>query len=243
MLGRIRRHHYLSILGAQVALLFISAVMGDHIYLRLLFVAAMLLVFGTVIITIWKESRLPIIIAVTSAVVAMACGVVGHMLLGTFAKMHFVHGPGEPADWLLAISCAAYLVFIVVAIVSIARDVFLHDKITMNVIVGSVCVYMLVGMFFGFLYAVLALANPHMFYMGNVLPESINISDFFYLSYSTLTTSGFGDLTATHPVARVIVSLEAVIGSLYIAVMVAGLVATYFAQRKNLPPHVEHPHL
>lgn len=239
MLGRIRRLHYLSILGAQVAMLFIAAVMGDHIVLRLLFVAAMLLVFGTIISAIWKESRLPVIIAITSAVVAMACGVVGHLLLGTFAKMHFVHAPGEPADWLLAISCAAYLVFIFMAIISIARDVFLHDKITANVIVGSVCVYMLIGMFFGFLYAVLALVNPDMFYMGGATPSNINLSDFFYFSYSTLTTSGFGDLAAVHSVARIIVSLEAVIGSLYIAVMVAGLVATYFAQRKDNPPHLK----
>ena len=51
--------------------------------------------------------------------------------------------------------------------------------------------------------------------------------DFLYFSFTTLTTLGYGDMTGLHPVARVWSTLEAITGSLYIAVLVARLVSLY----------------
>ncbi len=52
---------------------------------------------------------------------------------------------------------------------------------------------------------------------------------FIYYSFVTLTTLGYGDVTPVHPVARTLAYLEAVIGQLFIAVLIAGLVGRRIA--------------
>ena len=56
---------------------------------------------------------------------------------------------------------------------------------------------------------------------------------FMYFSLVTLTTVGFGDITAAHPVARSLVTLEAVIGTLYPAILIARLVSLQIEQEKK----------
>ena len=58
------------------------------------------------------------------------------------------------------------------------------------------------------------------------VPTNIT-SHFLYYSFVTLTTLGYGDITPVHPVARMLSYLEAVIGQLYLAVLVASLVGRY----------------
>jgi hypothetical protein len=62
--------------------------------------------------------------------------------------------------------------------------------------------------------------------------ETIRKGDFFYFSFSTLTTLGYGDIVARHPVARSLAMTEGVIGVLFIAVLIARFVGT----SKGSPP-------
>jgi hypothetical protein len=54
-----------------------------------------------------------------------------------------------------------------------------------------------------------------------------------YFSLVTLTTVGFGDVSAVHPVARSLVTLEGVIGTLYPAILIARLVSLHIAQERK----------
>ncbi len=55
--------------------------------------------------------------------------------------------------------------------------------------------------------------------------------DLLYFSYMTLTTTGYGDITPTHPVVRMLATIESITGVLYIAIMISRLVGLHVADR------------
>ena len=54
-----------------------------------------------------------------------------------------------------------------------------------------------------------------------------------YLSFVTLTTLGYGDITPVSQTARMLTTLEAIVGQLFIAIFIARLIGLYIAQRKS----------
>lgn len=232
MNGKAERLQYWLVLAALLFLLFIAELMKDHSWIRLVFAGTMILVFGSVIRAIWKDSRPAKYLALSTGLIAIIGGAFGHALSGTLLSMKFSYLPGHSVDWMLAISMLSYALFVAIAIFSIGRHIFWHDKITGNVIIGGICIYMLIGLAFAFCYTTIALLIPGVFAVNGVLNTPINMTDYIYFSFSVLTTVGFGDITAENGMARVFAIIEAVTGCLFIAIMIAGLVGTYFAQRK-----------
>jgi hypothetical protein len=137
-------------------------------------------------------------------------------------------------DWFMVISTAAYALFIIIAIYSIGRHIFLHDRVTNNVIAGGICIYMLIGMMYAFIYTTIALIFPTMFNMSNISISQVGLTDFFFFSYANLTTIGTAEIGSTDPIIRMLTCIEAATGNMFIAIMIAGLVGTYFAQRKKI---------
>ena len=231
MFKRVNNHQYWAILFAQILLIFISAIMKDHPMMRLVFAGTMVVVLGTVIGAIWRESKLPLTISIVAACLAVTCGALGHLVMG--APVNFSPETGMPIDWMMVTSMASYTIFVAIAIFSIGRHIFLHDRVTSNVVAGGICVYVLIGMGYAFIYSMMSLLGPEIFSVQGMVPSQVFLSDFFYFSYSTLTTAGFGDITARSPLAKAVASIEALTGTLFIAVMIAGLVGTYFLQREH----------
>ena len=218
---RVRQLHYFTILATLILLLFLAAIMRDHIVLIVLFVLGLFGIFGSVISTIWDRT-LPRLLSFVCAAMAIAGGIP-------------ISIPGTPA-WVdrlgLLVCCLAYTIFILVAIVSICRTVFVTDRVTSNRIVGSICIYLLIGMLFAFMYASIAIVIPGAIHFGTEeMPMAARISDFLYFSYSTLTTTGYGDMVPTHSVTKMLASMEGVTGSVYLAIMVARLVGMHVTQR------------
>ena len=109
---------------------------------------------------------------------------------------------------------------------------------------GSLSAYMLFGMTFAFIYALLEIQIPGSF----VIPEGtavINeahkhealLGTFFYHSFVTLTTLGYGDIQPRSQPARFFCIIEAIIGQFYLVVIVAGIVGTtaskYFSAEQD----------
>jgi hypothetical protein len=86
---------------------------------------------------------------------------------------------------------------------------------------GGVAAYLLLGLIWANLYQLVALLRPGAF-SGIGARDS---SGFMYYSFVTLTTMGYGDVLPVHPVARSLATLEAVTGSLYLAILVSRLVS------------------
>jgi hypothetical protein len=94
---------------------------------------------------------------------------------------------------------------------------------------GSVAAYLLLAYLFSCAYGVLDLTVPGSMSVNPALdqPGADRNDIFMYFSVVTLTTVGFGDVTAVHPIARSLVMLEGLIGTLYPAILIARLVSLH----------------
>ena len=94
-------------------------------------------------------------------------------------------------------------------------------------IYASVSLYFLLGFTWYALYNVINTASPGSFKDGGIeVPIKAPWSTFLYYSFATLTTLGYGDVLPVKPMARMVASLEAAAGVLYIAITVARLVGS-----------------
>ena len=119
------------------------------------------------------------------------------------------------------------LLFFVFTAVIILKDVLREERVSGDKIAGAISFYLLLGVAWGILYSLVFWANPasfsHIDPSGQMLRGDM-FSRFIYFSFVTLTTLGYGDITPTTRVARSLASLEAVVGQLYLAILVARLV-------------------
>lgn len=126
-------------------------------------------------------------------------------------------------------SLACVLMFCVLSMITTMKHILFSGKITLNKIVGSVCIYLLIGVIWGLLYIFIAFIDPDAF---NGLPhENDQIWNFIYFSFVTLTTLGYGDINPAIPLARSLAYLEAICGQFYLAILVASLVSAHLAER------------
>jgi hypothetical protein len=119
-----------------------------------------------------------------------------------------------------AVAFFALLAFVV------ARRVFRDGEVDVHRILGAVALYLLLGLTWAFGYETLALIDGGAFsYAAPPETSAERTSDLLYFSFVTLTTVGYGDVTAVHPAARSLAMSEALTGQLFIAVTLARLVA------------------
>ena len=139
-------------------------------------------------------------------------------------------------DTLFIISYAAGAAFFLYIVVTVSFDIFTRsEKVTADLIYGAVSVYWLLGLIFAFVYVMLEVFFPGSF-SGNKLAvdnAGSSLSSFVYFSFVTLTTLGYGDISPVSRVAGVLSYLEAILGQLYLAIMVARLVGMYLVHSQS----------
>lgn len=123
-------------------------------------------------------------------------------------------------------------VLLVLTPVVILRRVLPREDVDVETIFAAVDVYILIGIIFACLYVGMARVLPQPFFAQKG-PHPAN--DFVYFSFITLTTVGYGDLTPMAKAARSVVVLEALIGQIFLVVLVARLVSAYSAQLRGRP--------
>ncbi len=131
--------------------------------------------------------------------------------------------------------CFAALLLVVVA--GMMRKLFTAPRVTLNTLLRAMSVYLLLATAFAAVYGIIAREHPDAFRAAEGVfsgpAGTMNWADVLYFSFATLTTLGYGDITPTAPVARMVVSFEAVIGPLYLAIVVARLVALFSMERRD----------
>ncbi len=120
----------------------------------------------------------------------------------------------------------------------IFRFILNSARVGQNAMFGAVSVYLLIGGAFAMIYTVLEVLQPGSFHVDSVLnPDGIlNTFDFMYLSFTTLTTLGFGDVCPVTSHARMLTVFEAIVGVMYLAVIIGRLVGIYIAQSSYSEP-------
>jgi hypothetical protein len=138
--------------------------------------------------------------------------------------------PGlEVLDGFLMLACVAGFMVIVL------WQAFREGPVTVHRIQGAVAGYLLLSVFFSIAYSLVACLIPGSFQMpaaGEQTQVQMN-RVFYYFSVITLTTTGYGDITAVKPYARALVMMETLIGQLYPAILIARLVSLHAETKRQ----------
>ena len=104
--------------------------------------------------------------------------------------------------------------------------------IDFDILLGAASAYLLIGIIWTVSYTIIHQLDPSSF---TLIPTEGRpfFHQFLYFSLTTLTTLGYGDITPLNPFAQIWSTLEAIVGTLYIALLVARLVGMYQSQRSQ----------
>ena len=156
-------------------------------------------------------------------------GVVGALALATAAAGWARLGSTE--QWISVLSLLMWIVFLVLLAVAILFRVFEEGEINVHRIQGAVAVYLLLGVIWAGCYRLVVEADATAFNFPTVSDEGSLMSKLVYFSFVTLTTVGYGDITAVDTGARSLAMLEALTGQLFPAVLIARLVSMEVSHR------------
>ena len=189
-----------------ITTMFVRAIAGDSPLGQFL---SVVLGGGTVVFVFYTADAKPRVLRPTAAVVIVAIAVSFLTLLGGTDKFG------------AAVSAVFGLLLAFVAPITIAARLTSMPKISLRTVLGALCIYLLIGLFFSYVYGVVAYVDKVPFF---VQPDAGSSTDYIYFSYVTLTTTGYGDYTAATDLGRMLAITEALFGQLYLVSVVALLV-------------------
>jgi hypothetical protein len=146
------------------------------------------------------------------------------------------HDPAKLSTSLTAPILA--LLFFMYVVYLLMRWIFTHSaSVTKETIVAAVSAYLLIGLVWAQAYAILSVFEPGSFDFTSVTFDQSHQDFDRYIGFSfiTLTTLGYGNTVPTTPRATSLAVTEAIVGQLYVAVLLARLVAMELTTRRNGP--------
>jgi voltage-gated potassium channel len=139
-------------------------------------------------------------------------------------------------DALSLINLALLLVFMLASIYLAMRHLFAPGGVSFNRLMGGACIYIMLGMVWAILYVYIDYFDPDAFtgaigkFDGTDTDSGV-FWDLMYFGFVTMPALGYGDITPVAPIARVLAYLQAVIGQLYIAILIGSMVGSYISDR------------
>ncbi|MCU7836900.1 MAG: potassium channel family protein [gamma proteobacterium symbiont of Taylorina sp.] len=113
------------------------------------------------------------------------------------------------------------------------KQVLLSGNITINSIIGSICIFLLLGLIWSLLYLLLIEFSPESFSGISINSWINNFPEMVYFSFITLTTLGYGDVLPTNSISRFLAYMEAITGLFYMAIVVSSLVGAQLNNESN----------
>jgi hypothetical protein len=157
----------------------------------------------------------------------------GVLLVGGTIAFRIASLVGD-APWLLVSDTLFTLLSLTALIAIVFRIVSREGPVSAHRVRGAIALYLLIAMLFAFLYGLAEELAPVAFNIPGSRADGVARGEtFYYFSIVTLTTVGYGDITAVHPFVRSLVMLEALIGQLYPAVLLARLVTLELETRRS----------
>ena len=156
-------------------------------------------------------------------VVSLACGAVGSLM---------------DHELLFLLGVAGRTLFLVLVALNILLDLFRGSEVTGDKLAGAVCVYLLIALVCGYAFLITEFVTPESFSFTQghermKLWVSKEFFPFFYFSLVTVTTVGYGDMAPVTPVARTLATMEALVGQVYLTILVARLVGMFLVHQQK----------
>jgi hypothetical protein len=126
----------------------------------------------------------------------------------------------------LGLSAANFIeiALLAVAMGAVLRRVVTSGSVSSRTILGAISVYTALGILFTWAYGLIDRIEGGGFFGADVATKG---SDFLFFSYTTLTTTGYGDLVPAGQVGRMVSGLEMMLGQIFLVTLVAGLVSLW----------------
>jgi len=131
---------------------------------------------------------------------------------------------------------AAFLVdslLLAIAAATILRRVLISAEVDFRTILGAISVYALLGLLFGFLFLALGRLRNGDVFAGVAHAQS---RDYLFFSYTTLTTTGYGNLVPAGDVGQILTVFEMLTGQVFLVTLVAGLVSLWRPHARGQTP-------
>jgi hypothetical protein len=138
-----------------------------------------------------------------------------------------------PSRWTALLLQLILLAAFIGAFKLAVRGILFEGKVDGNKIIGSLSLYLLLGLIWTVLYLILLTFDPTAFNGIEVTEWRSLFSRVAYYSFVTLTTLGYGEITPASHIAQFVVYMEAVVGVFYMAIFVSSLINL---QGKSLEP-------
>jgi hypothetical protein len=152
--------------------------------------------------------------AVVRAALLIAAGAVGLAVIAAIID----------APHVLAASAFAQLILLLLAAAAILRSVLAETEVGFRTILGAVSVYAILGLLFTYLYAALDRLQDGAFFGHGT---EVNGGDILFFSFTTLTTTGYGNLVPAGQPGQMFAGLEMLMGQVFLVTLVAGLVSLW----------------
>lgn len=130
------------------------------------------------------------------------------------------------------------VVFMIMVALTILIDLFRGRKVSGDTLAGAVCVYLLIAVIWGYFFLLIEVLVPgsFSFTQGHARMQlwiSQEFFPFFYFSMVTITTVGYGDMSPVSTEAQTFATIEALIGQIYLTILVARLVGMYMFNQQD----------
>lgn len=204
------------LLATLMLMVVISPFLHQHITYSWLLAIVLVLVLLAAARTVAREKRL-FLVALVFGIPALISQVA---VLGV---------ENSTLDAVRFFATAAFLFWVCALLL---RDIILRSHtVTLELLIGVINVYLMIGLGFAYVYGFIELMQPGSF---TGLEDLASIPDrvlyFLYFSYITMSTLGYGDISPLTPYGMTAAYIEAILGQLYLAILVARLVSIYIGQ-------------
>jgi len=139
---------------------------------------------------------------------------------------------GEHQLWTVYMVCLAS--YYAIVLVLLLAYVFRRDVMTMDKLWGAAAAYLLLGFAWAIAYGLTQHQVPGSFALAGA-PTELDGPDLVYFSFTVLTSTGFGDIVPLRQPAKTVVVFQQIVGSLFVAILIARLIDTYPARRPDGP--------
>ncbi len=144
-------------------------------------------------------------------------------LSGLTIGLAAIAAAGGAQIW-LNLASTVQIGLLAVAMAAVLHRVVTTAEVGSRTILGAISVYTVIGILFTFLYGMVERLQGGAFFEGELHPKG---SDFLFFSYTTLTTTGYGNLVPGGQPGRMLSGLEMMIGQIFLVTLVAGLVSLW----------------
>ncbi len=213
--GRLRSFSSANRYGIALLFLMVSYVQALYVSSNIVGSASLMFLQLSTVYLVLSVSESDRIRRVAGVAFLVAAAVLGITLLS---------GPKADSDSiLLALSIVNVLLY-AAAPVAILRHIFLRNVVDLQTLLGAVCAYLMIGMFFAFTFSLMTLLTGDPFFTD---PAADQLSDYLFFSFVTITTTGYGDLVPASSAGQTLAVWEAILGQFFLAAVVAKIVSSW----------------